>query len=97
MTKNADNATRSQPTHHLHGDAPADAPGPSADPKTPDLSGFDREIEIFALTPRQQSILPVVALSPNIAQASRDSGVSHLTLPNPVHPKILQIPITTLT
>ena len=97
MTKNADNATRSQPTHHLHGDAPADAPGPSADPKTPDLSGFDREIEIFALTPRQQSILPVVALSPNIAQASRDSGDSELTLRNPVHPKILQIPIPTLT
>ena len=80
MTKNADNASPSQPTRRLLGDAPESAPGPSAGPQTPDLSGFDREIEISALTPRQQSVLPVVALSPSIAQASRDSGVSERTL-----------------
>ena len=46
----------------------------------PDMSANDREIETSALTPRQQAVLPVVALSPSIAQASRDTGVSERTL-----------------
>ena len=46
----------------------------------PDLSANDREIEISHLTLRQQTVLPVLALSPSIAQAARQSGVSERTL-----------------
>ena len=40
----------------------------------------DRDSESSDLTPRQQAILPVIALSPSIAQAARDTGVSERTL-----------------
>ena len=46
----------------------------------PDMTGNDREIEISHLTPRQQAVLPVVDVSPSIAQAARQSGVSERTL-----------------
>ena len=48
--------------------------------KLPDMAANDREIEISRLTPRQQAVLPVVAISPSIAQAARQSGVSERTL-----------------
>ena len=54
--------------------------GQPAHPGAPEMSGNDRESEISALTPRQQALLPVIALSPSIAQAARDSGVSERTL-----------------
>ena len=46
----------------------------------PDLSANDRPMEISQLSLRQQAALPVVALSPSIAQAARQSGVSERTL-----------------
>ena len=51
----------------------------------PEMAENGREMEIFALTFfaltfRQQSALPIVALSPTVAQASRDSGVAERTL-----------------
>ena len=46
----------------------------------PDMAENGREMEISALTFRQQSALPIVALSPTVAQASRDSGVAERTL-----------------
>ena len=76
MSKKANKATRSQPLHS----SPDSAPGRPAGPEAPDVSGNDREIEILRLTPRQQALLPVVALSPSIAQAARDTGVSERTL-----------------
>ena len=76
MSKKPNNATGSQPPRR----SPGEGPVQSADPQTPDMSANDREIETSALTPRQQAVLPVVALSPSIAQASRDSGVSERTL-----------------
>lgn len=47
---------------------------PSGGEHVKDLPGF------ASLTPRQQVTLPVVALSPSIAQAARLSGVSESTL-----------------
>ena len=76
MTKKANKATRYQQPRR----SPKPAPGSPAGPDTPDVSGNDREIEISRLSPRQQAVLPVVALSPSIAQAARDSGVSERTL-----------------
>ena len=49
-------------------------------PETPDLSGNDRKYEISGLSPRQIAVLPIVALSPSIAEAARQSGVSERTL-----------------
>ena len=46
----------------------------------PEMAENGREMEIFALTFRQQSALPIVAVSRTVAQASRDSGVSEKTL-----------------
>ena len=76
MPKKLRNATRSRPPRHSLEPAPSRPP----DPEAPDLSGNDREIEISGLSLRQQALLPVVALSPSIAQAARDSGVSERTL-----------------
>ncbi len=76
MPKKPRNATRSRPPRHSLEPAHGRPPGPEA----PDLSGNDREIEISGLSLRQQALLPVVALSPSIAQAARDSGVSERTL-----------------
>ncbi len=44
------------------------------------MIGNDRIIEISELTLRQQSVLPVLAVSRSIAQASRDAGVAESTL-----------------
>ena len=52
----------------------------SADPEVPGTTGNYRNIEISALTFKQQSSLPIVAVSRTVAQASRDSGVSEKTL-----------------
>ena len=76
MTKKANKATTSQPLRR----SPESAPGQPAGPEAPDMSENDRKIEILRLTPRQQALLPVVALSPSIAQAARDTGVSERTL-----------------
>ena len=46
----------------------------------PHLSADDRQIEFSRLTLRQQTVLPVLALSPSVAQAARQSGVSERTL-----------------
>ena len=64
--------------------SPEPAPGGSSDPECPALTGPDRKIVISRpgspLTPRQQAVLPVLALSPSIAQAARDTGVSERTI-----------------
>ena len=57
--------------------APVDQP--SAD-DAPGSASDDQEAAVSRLTPRQQAILPAVAISPSIAQAARDTGVSERTL-----------------
>ena len=76
MSGKANKATRSQQPCR----SPESTPGGSDGSEVPDMSGNDREIEISHLTPRQQAVLPIVALSPSIAQAARDTGVSERTL-----------------
>ena len=53
---------------------------PPALQSLPDVSEDNREIELSCLTLRQQTVLPVLALSPSVAQAARQSGVSERTL-----------------
>ena len=53
---------------------------PRVSQELPELTGNVREIEISGLTPRQQAVLPILALSPSIAHAARQSGVSDRTL-----------------
>ena len=65
--------------------APSRQPGklshaPRGGHQPSETTGNDRMIEISGLTPRQQAVLPVLALSPSIAQAARQSGVSERTL-----------------
>jgi hypothetical protein len=76
MTKNNDHKDLSSHGQTSPGSAP-DRPIPQ---DSPDLSGNDRETEGSGLTPRQQAILPVIAVSPSIAQAARDTSVSERTL-----------------
>ena len=52
----------------------------SAAPQVPEITGNYHDLEISGLTFKQQSALPIVALSRSVAQASRDSGVSEKTL-----------------
>ena len=61
-----------------HSQSSASKPGLPAE--TPDMSANDRKNENTQLTLRQQATLPVVAISPSIAQAARDTGVSERTL-----------------
>ncbi|MYC34512.1 MAG: hypothetical protein F4X64_15215 [Chloroflexi bacterium] len=44
------------------------------------MSGNDREIDLSALSPRQQAALPIVACIPTIAQAARAANVGESTL-----------------
>lgn len=67
---------RKAPNRQAH-KLPHDSRGSQQPPET---TGNDRVIEISDLTPRQQAVLPVLALSPSIAQAARQSGVSERTL-----------------
>ena len=53
---------------------------PRVGQELPEKAGNDRIIEISGLTPLQQAVLPVLALSPSVAQAARQSGVSERTL-----------------
>ena len=46
----------------------------------PEMSGNVRENKIPQISPRQEAALPALLLSPTIAQAARDSGVSEKTL-----------------
>ena len=72
MSRKSDKVTRRQSS--------GPSQGCSCNPKTPDLSGNDRKNEISGLSHRQIAVLPIVALSPSIAQAARQSGVSERTL-----------------
>ena len=45
-----------------------------------DVSEDNRKIELSPLSLRQQTVLPVLALSPSVAQAARQSGLSERTL-----------------
>ena len=65
---------------HTSAPAPESAPSQFRDSEVPETTGNYREIEISALTFRQQATLPVVAVSRTLAQAARDSGVSEKTL-----------------
>jgi len=53
---------------------------PSALPELSEMSGKDREIDLSALSPRQQAALPIVACIPTIAHAARAAGVGESTL-----------------
>ena len=54
MSKKPSNATGSQPPRR----SPGEGPVQTTHPEQPDMSANDREIEISALTPRQQAVLP---------------------------------------
>ena len=54
MSKKPNNATGSQSPRR----SPGEGPVQSHNPESPDMSANDREIEISALTPRQQAVLP---------------------------------------
>ena len=71
--------------------SPESVPSGTNSPEYPVSSGqsaadtiHDRKIAISRpgspLTPRQQAVLPVLAISPSIAQAARDTGVSERTI-----------------
>ena len=54
----------------------------------PEMTGNGREIEISALTFRQQAALPRIALAQSLAQAAQDTDVAERTLagtPPPGH------------
>ena len=53
---------------------------PNALPELEDVSGNEREIDLSALSPRQQAALPIVACSPTIVQAARAANVGESTL-----------------
>ena len=65
----------------------ATLPAPIQSPDPPavllelaEVSGNEREIDLSALSPRQQAALPIVASFPAIAQAARAAGVGESTL-----------------
>ena len=68
------------PAQSLPSTRPGTGAGQPSNPDAPDVSASDRDSESSDLTPRQQAVLPVIALSPSIAQAARDTGVSERTL-----------------
>ncbi len=76
MSKKTTKSTRT----NLPSRYPGTPAGGSSDPEVPETTGNYRDIEISRLTFRQQSSLPIVAISRTVAQASRDSGVSEKTL-----------------
>ena len=80
MSRKANKATRKQQPRPSSESTLAN----SGNAECPDLSGNDRKIVIsrpgFHLTPRQQAVIPVLAVSPSIAQAARDTGVSERTI-----------------
>ena len=68
------------PTPNTTKGSRADHAANPAAPQVPETTGIYPVIEISGLSHRQQSALPIVALSHTVAQASRDSGVSEKTL-----------------
>ena len=50
-----------------------------------EMTGNDGDFEMSALTFRQKTALPAIALSPTLTQAARDSGVSESTLRRWLH------------
>ena len=75
-TKHRKNRSRNQPGKQLD---PV-SPGSSEPTPSSEIDAIERTIEISELTFRQQSVLPIVALSRSVAQAARDSGVAESTL-----------------
>ena len=53
---------------------------PPALPELAEMNENEREIDLSALSPRQQAALPIVACIPTIAQAARAAGVGESTL-----------------
>ena len=60
--------------------SPKTQPASSQPPESSEMNGNERILEISELTFRQQSVLPVLAVSRSIAQAARDAGVAESTL-----------------
>ena len=60
--------------------APEPVPGTLGISEDPDFGLPETDMEISEIAFRQQSALPVIAVSRTIAQASRDSGVAERTL-----------------
>ena len=58
----------------------APAANPSAGPECQEMSENDMESGNPALTPRQKTVLPIMAAVPTIAKAARISGVTERTL-----------------
>ena len=78
-SKHRKNRSRYQPGKQLSGAAPASTEPPESSESSA-MNENERIIEISELTFRQQSVLPIVAVSRSIAQAARDSGVAESTL-----------------
>ena len=53
---------------------------PTALPALAEVSGNERQIDLSALSPRQQAALPIVACFPTVVQAARAAGVGESTL-----------------
>ncbi len=56
-----------------------------ADLEQAEMTGNDGDFEMSALTFRQKTALPAIALAPTLTQAARDSGVSESTLRRWLH------------
>ena len=76
MPRNRANTNRSQPARQPR----ESASNPANEPEWREMSENEREIEKSNLTFRQQSALPVIAVSPTIIQAARASGIGESTL-----------------
>ena len=73
--KTTDNAPKTPLAEPIH------PPGwPNALPELAEMSGNEREIDLSALSPRQQAALPIVACFPTIVQAAQAAGVGESTL-----------------
>ena len=66
-------------------DSHESAPRQLDDPPSSEMNGNERIIQISELTFRQQTVLPILAVSRSIAQAARDSGVAESTLRRWLH------------
>ena len=75
-SKNRKNRSRYQPTNQLN----SASPGSPELPEPSEMDAIERTIKISELTFRQQSVMPILAVSRSIAQAARDSGVAESTL-----------------
>ena len=76
MPANSPKLRRSQPARQPW----QSVPNPASEPEWREMSENEQETGKSGLTFRQQSALPIIAVSPSIAQAARTSGIGESTL-----------------